>query len=267
MGRIVQYGFFIFLILALGNCQKSELGPSVIINIEDDFYIDMFEDISNGGNVFNITVKSIQNQDCLNAIIDYSIYSDENQITLSINDILEPASCIPGSAPAFVSIPLDNINEQNYYVQINLKDVVTNSGNLSVSSDDYYLKMNTENGFEVSHDKLYKIPQYTVWGYVGYEDENLKSESENFIKDLENISSNISFSEGYNAGYYGYFSISEDRSISLEEEVEDKLHNTFIFHYDADYQDINDLISSYCNSNPDMNFYVFNGKGEQLSCP
>ena len=269
MGRIVQFGVLMLVAILISNCNPEELDPSLIINVEDDFYIDMFEDISGGENVFQINIQSIQEQTCLNSIIDYDLQFDVagNSIILSINDILSPETCIEGNAPAFVSIPIENIEKRNYTIEINLKDVIINKGNFFVSDTEYFLGMGTENGFELVHTRLIKIPKNTIWGYVGYEEEVDKMEAENFVKDLDDLSMNISEVEGYNDGYFGYFSILEDRSILLNGEIEEKFYESFIFNYDADYQDINDLIDNYCNQHPELNIYLFNGEGEKLECP
>ena len=265
MGRIVQFGFLFFLVVAFSNCKKTELNPSVIINVEDDFYIDIFENLDD--KVFHITVKSIQQQDCQNALIDYSLdTSDEDQIVISINDIIEPETCIPGNAPAFVSIPIENVEERSYNIQINLKDVINNKGSLTISNTDYFLGMNTENGIELLHKILYKIPKNTIWGYVGYEEENGKTTAESFIKEIEDISTNMNIDGGYDIGYYGYFNILEDRNFSLSSEPEDKFHTSFIFSFDGASQEITAIIDSYCNSNPGINFIVFNEEGEELKC-
>ncbi len=268
MIRIIPFGFLLFLVVALSNCKKDELNPSVIINVEDDFYVDLFEDISNGENIFKINIKSIKDQDCLNAVIDYTpqILEGEDRIILAINDILEPEICIPGRAPAFTSVPFENIKEKAYNIQINLKDIIINEGSLVINSKEYFLEMSTENGLELVHDRLYKIPKKAIWGYVGYEEENHKMIAENFIKDLEEISSIMSISDNFDIGYYGYFTILEDRSVLLHQEIEDKFLNSFLFYYDAESQEIIDLIDSYCSSNPEINFHVFNGEGEEMKC-
>jgi hypothetical protein len=268
MGRFTEGGFLLLLVVLFSNCRQKEFDPSVIINVEDDFYIDMFEDISNGENIFNLTIKSIKDQFCLNSEIDYTLemVEEEDFISVSINDILQPETCIPGNAPASISIPLPNLKEQSYVIQIKLKDVIFNSGNLIVNSSDYFLKMNTDNGFELVHNTLYKIPKKTIWGYVGFEDESYETVAESFIKDLDDLATDIGTAGGYDIGYFGYFTILGDRSITLKEEIEDKLHNTFIFSFDGNSQEIIDLIDEYCNSNPELNFNVFNGEGEEMTC-
>lgn len=267
MSGVIKSGVFLFLLIAFSNCKQEDIDPSVIINVDADFYIDMFEDISNGENTFNLTIKSIQNQECLNSIIDFTLdtVGAENQIVLSINDIVEPETCIPGSAPAFSTVPLDHLKEEGYKIEINLKDVIVNTGSLTVNSDYYFLRMNTENGFKQLHQILHKIPKKAIWGYVGYEEESGKTEAENFIKDLDNIATNIT-NAGYDIGYYGYFTINEDRSVVLTEKVENNLSNTFLFQYEGDNQAIIDLVNEYCNANSGFSFHVFNGEGEEMKC-
>ncbi len=269
MSRILQIGLLFYIVVIFSNCRDESI-DQIIINVEDDFYIDMFEDISNGEKLFHITLKSIHNQDCLNSIIDYSldVNEDDEQIILSINNILAPETCDPGNAPAFVSIPFENLKEQDYEIHINLKDVIFNKGTLFASSENYRLIMLSKDGFELLHDNLYKIPQKTIWGYVGYAEESGRMDSENFIKDLENLVTNISIAPiEYNTGFYGYFSINQDLSIFLED-VEDNFQSSFIFYDENDSQsEIFDLIEQYCDLNLGLNFYIFDAEGGELNCP
>jgi len=250
------------------NCKPDVLDDRFVINVENDFYIDMFEDISNGDKVFHITIKSIQQQNCLNSIIDYELNTDdENQIILSINDIIDPETCDPGTAQAFISIPIEDIKEQFYNIQIKLKEIVTNQGNLIVNEDIYVLNMNSEDGIEVVHEKLNKIPQKTIWGYLAYAEEGKKTEAESIIKELDDITTSISLVPGYDAGYFGYFTLLEGQSILMSDEVEESFHSTFIFNYNSDYQDITQFITESCSSHFGFNFYLFNDEGEELVCP
>jgi len=257
-------------VVAFSNCKDESLTPSVIINVEEDFYIDMFEDISNGEKVFNITIKSIQNQECLNTIIDYhiDINEEEAEIILSINDILDPETCDFGNAPAFVSIPFEKIPEKDYGIHINLKDVVFNNGTLFASSKKYRLFMYAKDGFQLLHENLYKIPEKTIWGYIGYEEESGRTQADNFIKDLKNLVTNIEIAPvAYDTGYYGYFNLLEGKSITLEKEIEENFLSTFIFYNEDDsHASINSLLDDYCDSNPNLSFYVFTSEGEELNC-
>jgi len=269
MNRLVQFGVLLIFAALINGCKQDGIDQKLFINVEDDFYIDMFEDISNGENHFSFNIQSINEHECLNTIIDYDLQYDGigNLIVLSINDIISPESCNVGIAPAFVSIPIEGIQKREYSIEINLKDVIINNGFLHVTDNDFYLEMSTEDGFEVVNKQLNKIPKKTIWGYVGYELESDKVAAEDFIKNVEQNASNINNSEDYTSGYYGYFTVLEDYSITLSDEVSNEFHNTFIFQYDEDPLFLTQLMESTCELNSGLKIHLFNGEGEVFTCP
>jgi len=127
------------LLITLSACPKEP--PTVIVDVEDDFYIDMFEDISNGNQLFQLDITTIKKQTCLNYQIDYSLNFNEqsNDIELIINDLVEPTDCEMGDAAATLTVPFGTLASGVYDFDINLKDAVINKGSLSVYSDRYEL--------------------------------------------------------------------------------------------------------------------------------
>ncbi len=266
----LKFGLLMFLLIALGNCKQDKLDPSVIINVENDFYVDLFEEINNDERLFKIRIRSVDYQDCLNAVIEHDFYFDdsENRFVLSLYDISDPETCIPGEAPATLDLPLESLEIMSYKFQINLKDVVFNSGTLTVSEDYYFLLMNTQDGFKVQHNLLYKIPQNTIWGYVGYSAEADKQQAENITKDLKDIAGATNFSESHADGWYGYFNISQDHSLTLTDQPDSGFSNPFLFLYDPSReQDIIDFVETKCLAHPGFDIHVFNDKGEEIACP
>ena len=270
MIRIIQFGVLFLVLVVLSNCKSGDPDLNVFINVDDDFYIDLFEDISNQEGLFYINIQSIQDQECENAIIDYSLDIDlesDNFIILSINDILEPETCIGENAPAFVSVPIGKLKNESYEIQINLKDAIINKGTLTVSSEDYFLGMSSQNGIELLNMILYKIPENTIWGYVGYEEETQQDDAETFIKELETFTSNQNFTDAFGVGYFGYFSILDDRSVTIQEDITDKNHSNFVFYNELrTTTEIDDFIQDYCENHPTLNIHLFDHTGNEITC-
>ena len=53
MIRIIQFGVLFLALVVLSNCKSDDPDLNVFINVEDDFYIDIFEDISSARRHFS----------------------------------------------------------------------------------------------------------------------------------------------------------------------------------------------------------------------
>lgn len=252
-------------LMSLFACNKDE-PTNVIIDITDDFYIDMFEDISNGEQRFQFEISTIALQDCPNYLIDYDITIDKDfrNIDLVLNDLIPPSDCFGDSTVAKRSISLGYMPSGAYSLKINLKDAVFNQGRLSVFGNQYILEMDSDDGIEVLNDRLYRIPRNTLWGYISYSNLN---DAQEFLVELEESSSIFPIDDfnDYLPGYYGYFDLNEDRNIVLQQTL-----NTnsvpFIFRNESnDINSIKDFVEIACDEfNVDVHF--FTEYGLELNC-
>ena len=71
------------------------------------------------------------------------------------------------------------------------------------------------------------------------------NDAERFINELENLESvfDIENNNLYKSGYYGYFSISNEKELVVNHEIDQNYHIPFIFqHNSEDLSDINSVI-------------------------
>jgi hypothetical protein len=263
---LIAYCLF-FLVLGC----KNNNDPDIIVNIEDDFSINMFEDISNGERRLELRLTSIKEQNCLNYSIDYNLSFNEgaNIIELSINDLVEPELCVAGTAQAKVKIPFGSLNTGNYIFYLNLKDAIQNTGRLSVTPEYYNIAMDSDDGVELSNEKLFRIPQQTIWGTIAYNDDNLSEDAESIVAALEDISSiEAIIDDGlYPSGYYGYFELDDQKAINILEAPSTNYHLPFIFSYESgDYAEIADLLESSCDQYPNLNIEFRLANGQIMHC-
>ena len=263
------FGAFLFT-----DCSKEDANDeNVLINIQDEFYIDLWEDLSDGHRTLVIPVKTIQLQECRDYAIAFeseiSLSESYRSITLSLNDLIPPADCIEEEAPARAEIGLGGLQNDSYNIRINLKDAVVNHGQLYVTDEYYRLETVTDNGIEVLHSRLMRIPANICWGYVAYENESEAETAENIVKALDDLAavSNLNeVAEGYDAGYYGYFTLDQSNKISLNEAITSNYHQTFIFRYEDNFTEIEDLVNTECSNHPGLKIMVYNELGEVISC-
>ena len=267
MSRILPFGILLMLFVSLSACKKSDDNPDIVINVDDEFYINLFEELHPNESVFQIIIESIHNQDCLNYTIDHNVsFSNQfNRIILTINDIVEPDNCIEGQGTAFKAVPIADLQQEVYVFHINLTSAIKNIGKLNVNEDSYYLEMQTDDGIVLLNSWLYKIPENTIWGYVGYEEEEEKDNAESFVTDLAGISTEIGDVHGYKQGHYGYFSILSGQ-IELHQDISSTLYQPFIYFYDGEKSDISDLIDDYCTSFPGLKIHFFDDRAQEITC-
>lgn len=258
------------LIILISACKK-ENDPDIIVNIEDDFYVNMFEDISNGERRLEFRLTSIKEQECLNYSIDYNLSFNEgsDMLELSINDLVQPEICIEGTSTASVTVPFGEISDGTYTLFINLKDAITNHGRLSVDDTHYQLDLDSDDGIEITNDILYRVPQQTIWGSIAYDSNNQEDNADAILNDLEEVNGirTIQDDNAYSSGYYGYFDLDESKSISLQVKPEKEYHKPFIYTVEGDdLTAINDLIETACNQYPELSIELTMANGQVQRC-
>ena len=202
--------YYIFYLLIVGivlGCNKTEIDPELVINVDDEFRLDLWEDLESGSPQFNFLLETIKEYDCEDNTIKYTLDGGANTLVIKLDQINQKSDCIPGLAPASANIPLD-LEGDTYNILIKLKETIVNEGTLQISPQKFIFKLEDEAvGINLVRDELYRVPKGTIWGFVAYKETEDKSHADQFIADLEALSetSNKSLTKGY----YGYFSVLE----------------------------------------------------------
>ncbi len=263
----------LLVILGISSCKKEPNDDVLVVNVEDDFYIKINQEVVPEGRLVRLDVKTIRNQPCSNYSIAYEAITDigssYQRIIVSLNELMAPDDCIEIEAPAEVSIPLGVLDENNYSLRINLTDAVINTGVLDVSSSDYEIRMVSDYGFELQKASMKRIPEAAIWGYVTYDDNGEADNADVVIKALEDLDSTILIadSELLEDGYYGNFEIS-DGDMRWENATPDA---DFVKYFVMEFQgeessSLRTVVDSYCNLFPNLGIQLFDGNGEAIIC-
>lgn len=216
--RFISATLSLLLVVCLSGCRVDSMtDPIIIPDVEREFTIDMLEILDIGDNLLTLQIKTIRNENCLNTGIDYSLRQSGNQVGISLNKISPPLNCQPGSAPAQASINFEKLTLGNFDFSIDLLQTITNEGTLVNGASAYRLNMKTENGIQVLHNELLKIPENTIWGWISYSGSTQQAAA-GALTDISLLSSGRSFDQGY----YGYFEINEDQ-LSIRQSPEDQV--------------------------------------------
>ncbi len=204
----------LFLILAVGlsACKMESLeDPIIVADIDREFIIDMIEILDISENLLTLRIETIRNENCLNATIEHTVQQSGNQVEISLKKISNPVNCQSGQGPAKTTAKLDQLTLGNYNFSIDLLETITNEGVLVNGASSWRLNLKTENGIQILHNELLKIPEYSIWGWVSYSG-STQQVAARVLDDISQLSSGRTFEPGY----YGHFSLNADQ-ISIRE--------------------------------------------------
>lgn len=251
------------LLLAVGGCKIDSLQDTIVVaDVEDEFSIDYWEELTPGkrGLVFNL--QTIKEAECLNATINYQFSLAGSRMNLSLDDILTPSDCVPGLAPIVENAKTGALSFPYYELSIDLKNTVVNKGTLSVNPDNYRISMLTEAGLNFINKKLNRIPDSTFWGYVLYPTGHQGVAAE-WLASITPISAIVDAKEGY----YGHFTINNNtpQKIFLRNEPQHAPFEAFYFQLTGSIPELKEKIAAFNNAHSALiELKVYTAWGEVL---
>lgn len=238
-----KYLPFLILPLFLGACDLDSLKePIIISNIEKEFNLDLWEHLNQGNRSAQLLIETISLEDCENYSIDYHFIRSSSKLEVSLNEIVPPQDCTTGEAPAQSIIDLGNLQAGLYDLNIDLKNTVFNEGTLAVTDESFTVNMTTDEGIIFVRRELLRVPNEAIWGYIGVTDIGQISIVEDFITDLEQLST----LKDYKSGYYGYFSVNTEKKVNMADlPFAAENMNTFVYQYAGEETALQELVDSY----------------------
>jgi hypothetical protein len=203
---------FLFLVIAFSGCKLDNLNDPIIVPLIDkEFSFDLWQTLGeNTISNLELQMYTIENEDCLNTKILSNYNRTGRNISLTLYDILDPEVCDPGSAPATGIQSVTDASPDGYTLTIELQDVVSNGGTLTITDEAYQVVMDEENGISWLHTELRRIPEDALWGYLVYTNPEEESRIASFVNEINNLGSDLPLT----AGYYGYFSVTDTGDIT-----------------------------------------------------
>jgi hypothetical protein len=257
---LLTIGSLLCILSACNLDQNKE--PIVVPVLEDEFYLDLWQNLSPQGSELVIEFKTLKEEECLNTEV-LSNYSRSNRnLTLTLFDILAPETCIPGLAPAQGEEQLTSLGQGTYNLIIELQEIVANEGVLSIDDTAFRVETPT-NGFQWQHGRIERMPASALWGYLSYTTDEERLLAEQRLAQLADFTSLPDWS----AGYYGYFTLDETGNFSLADRLipADTAVVPFLLTTE-DTTMLGDWLETTRNQlNEGMQLHVYNGVGEEWS--
>lgn len=232
---------FFLLTVVLASCDfRSLKDPIVLTDVEDEFLIDIWEEITPEGRTFQLLIQTIKDQPCSNSTIDFSVSRTSTVFDISLQDITAPDDCVPGEAPALARISLGDLSPGFYPLNIDLRDAIVNEGSVRVRSDAYQLSMDSEYGIRPLRSELRRVAPEHFWGYISY-----PPQLKNAVDSLQNELGDFGSYELPQDGYYGYFTVANG-NLAIKDQPQHQSLATWIMPIaDTDKDELANLIHTF----------------------
>ena len=201
-------------------------------------------------------------------LFNYSIYTvcreSFNGNEISFKGVTRPGNGLNAEGPATAVIDLGALNNGTYtlcFYNGNLKQ----TGELVVSSDKYEMNFADQQAFNFTNAPLYRIPEQTIWGTIGFHHEEASSLVQSFISDLLNAGAE---KKPFITGFYNEFEIDENGDIVPLGQLNSAywFAQSFIYHYSGDTEKIMQLVQRYVDDyGKDMDVSIYTNKGEGIT--
>lgn len=259
------FSFFLSLaLLSLASCKKDD-DSNVLINIEEEFDVQLFEELLPGQNNLRVHVSTKENLACSNVILGHSSSSDEGSIIISIDSLELIGDCDNIEATAHTNAELGNIETGTYNLEINLAlNSITNEGKIIVSAEGYSIEMETTHGLTMLENNLLGIPDDYFWGYIYQLDNSGGNISTQFLGSLNAYGQTSELKDGH----YGHFDIEENRVVLNDAAVETDIPDgaiPFLFKLNVDKTELKNFVLDFqTDQEARAKVVLFMGDGEVL---
>ena len=252
----------VFIIVLINSSCSLFQDPNeqTMINIEEEYRVDLWQDLVPGENPLEIVVSTVISSPCNNSEMRLAKVVSGSKIFVSIIDIINPTNCEPTSDPLLNSVLFD-LSSGSYDVDFDLDLAVSNNGVLDITESNFSLNMDTPNGIKMGITNLQRIPNDRIWGSIEVSNESELSLINNFLNSLQQYSNPT---HGLSSGNYGHFSINNQGGVSLYGEPAHSLMRHFIVHSNANPQEIKFLFEGFRQSNPGSTLLAVNSDGTTL---
>ncbi len=245
---------FVLMLLPI-SCINNIENPVGSLNTKIN--ISMKQNLSKNGTSLILSSKTDSLYDCINYLINYSILNQSNNIEIKFINIITPAACIGGAAPAQASIIIKGLSTGKYNLQFLANGRVSNT-TLTVDPNFYQLDSLNSEWVKVSASKILRIPPNTIWGYVGYFTDSLDTKANSFIDSLKSLSVK---NNNFLPGDYGNFTIDSTGYLLPPKDNTYKDIKSFIFVYTNNITTVINLMRYYGKNNL-INISLFTSIGD-----
>jgi hypothetical protein len=249
------------LVLLMVGCKKEmDSSSGTEVKVKKEFDIQLWEKLTPTGGELQLIVNSIEPQACPNIHLDYYVSVSDTKVTVTLKSFVIPTNCMGAMTHTSDTLPIGRLQYGNYKFAINLKDVVLNTGSLSVNQHLYIVDLQSENGISMPFKQLSRIPESTIWGYVNYES-SATNKAQAFMDSLKTVCQTTSLLNGR----YGHFEVVNE-SLKMPSSIQypNPITTTFFFKYEGTEDKLDRLIQYFRLNSNGLNINLTAQTGKQF---
>ena len=237
---------------------KKDPDKSTFVDVEKEFNIQPWEKLTESGGTFQLQISTVKNQDCGGTGINTNFSSANNKFVTTILSLKKPANCTGSLSPAQDSVDLGQLPKGTYTININLRDVVSNAGTLTVEDQKFRLDMNKIDGINVPKTEIFRVPKGLIWGSVSF-DNAQNAVLAKFLDKLSKIATAVS---DIPKGDYGYFNVKDALNPDIKGQGTSSKPTTksYIYYLTSTNSALESIVKEYRDQGLELKFYTSDGK-------
>jgi len=231
--------FLLILVGSFSSCRKQE--RRIISAIDSEVNIRMVETLDSPRKV-QFYCSTTKTYPCCNYPIYVVSRKSSNNIDISFKGVVETDICLTALGTASAIIDLGALSNGTYRLNLQNENV-KHTGELFVSSESYKIILPDNPDFLFTNTPLNKIPEHTIWGIIGWHEQETSSLVQSFITGLMNLGAK---KKSYNSGVYGEFDINKNGDIVQPGKNSGYwFAQSFIFYYSGNIANVEQLVKQY----------------------
>ena len=248
---------FLIIILTsvfLTSCQKDK-DPVIIYDIQDEFNIEILQELNNSGNFFLKITTLDEYPD--NYRIEADAITVDDNIEVNIYRILKSPN--PTNHKTFISqkIKLGHLELGNHPLDLIIRNSVINEGAISMNPASVELDFSTKHGITAKHYEVNRIAPNGYWGIAYVDIEAHTIFIDQYLQKIKAVSTEITNPK---PGNYGYFSIDDQNQVTLPFAAQENF-KTFYMTSD-EFDTIDNWIQEYKSLNVGFHATIFTAQGQ-----
>ncbi len=244
-----------FGLIFFGSCTGLN-SKEVIVDVDKEFTVQPWERLDEFGGGLQLNVATLKNEECGGTGINYDARTIGNKVKVTLLNLTTPLNCAT-VAPARDTIKMPAMQANTTYdLEINLKDVVTNSGKLIVEDGKFTLNMVNENGIIMQSKQVLRVPQNAFWGVIANDGGSDRLVTQ-MLDSLKMVATPISMT----SGDYGYFSVDNGRLSVKSSIILTKSNQQAVLFRVNNKAAFTNLIQNF-RSNPALEMWLLTSEGK-----
>ncbi|WP_235296109.1 hypothetical protein [Portibacter marinus] len=252
-------GLFLVLLLFGGCSLFNEPGSELILNVDNEFEVDIIEHLQPEGRDLRFAMSSINEVMCEESELVLQTAKSSNAINIKINEIAVMDNCNSGMSYPYGEADF-KLRNRDYQLSIQVKELNSHFGMLNVSEEEYIITMEDSKGLVLTRNNLQKIPNSFAWGYY----QNTANGSSDLISSfLRENNLVVRPLVHLKPGFYSYFSIDSEGNVIIDDLPYSGSIEKIAFD-NIDLTKVKDNLSTFKTQNPDLKFTMYFSDGTIL---